>query len=207
MFEPPGRRLRRLFPRIGALHGVRPLKALVVMIDVSTATAMGSTGTGRFFDDDLEETSFRVFVERQKDNRLLSFLSNAIHDFFLVLIEEVEGATILANQIFEIASHFIVDLVSNGRRFILTIINIIQQCRCWDPEPIEFRGALIIRIIVHHRKDETMLELNIHRLSFRKGNVHIPVGIYRRRHVFQSIGLSLLRAFHRPALGSSLFND
>ena len=207
IFEPPGRRFRRLFPRIGALHGVRPLKALVVMIDVSTAAAMGSTGTGRFFDDDLEETRCSVSVEWVKYNRLLSLLSNAVDDFFLVFIEEIEGTTILANQIFEIASHFIVDLVSIGRRFILPVINIIQQCGCWDPEPIEFRGALIIRILVHHREDQTMLELNIHRFSFRKANIHIPVGIYRRRHVFPSIDTSFWRALDKPALGSSLFND
>jgi len=41
-----------LFPRIGALHGVRLFDTLVVIIDVSTL-AGGSTVTVRFFDDDL----------------------------------------------------------------------------------------------------------------------------------------------------------
>ena len=88
IFEPPRQVLRRLFARIGALHGVRLLNALVVMIDVSTVS-VGSTRTGRFVDHDdlLEKKSFCVFVKWKKFNRLLSFLSNAIDDFFLVSIE------------------------------------------------------------------------------------------------------------------------
>ena len=142
MFEPPGRRFRRLFPRIGALHGVRLLKALVVMIDVSTLT-MGSTGRGRFFDDDLEEKDLRAgegdndgiaylrfFRMRSITSLLYSSKKLKVPQYFPIKSSR-SHRTCESKQIINFTEHFsrsyfIVDLVPVGRRFILSVIDVIQ---------------------------------------------------------------------------------